>query len=147
MGLNAAVELSTLFMSELFGKISKPNVLLRFFYIDDIFMIMYGSREKVDKHLNLYNQQHPKIKINWVISEHSVDFLDLTIKLKNDHIITQTHQKQLNKYLYLPPTSFHPKHTKFGFIKGELIRYARLSSSIDLFNETKTHFRARLISR
>ena len=37
-------------------------------------------------------------------------------------------QKKLNRYAYLPWSSFHTPANKAGFIKGEAIRYARLCS-------------------
>lgn len=149
MGLNAAVELATLYMHHLFHKLNSPNVIIKNFYIDDIFIIFLGHKHELDTYLLTYNQQHPKIKINWNISEQQTDFLDLHITFNSTESIieTQTHQKLLNKYLYLPPTSYHPKHTQLGFIKGELIRYARLSSNLQKFNNTKQLFQQRLSLR
>ena len=51
-----------------------------------------------------------------------------------------TFQKPLNKYLYIPFESFHPSSNKKAFIKGELIRYARNSSTFKAFSETREKF-------
>jgi hypothetical protein len=149
MGNNCAVEAATLYMHKLFGKLKSRKVIFRRFYIDDIFILLYGSERSVQKHLRKYNLVNPKISINWNVSKTSVDFLDLHISLNpaQTKMSTQTHQKELNKYLYLPPSSFHPRHTKLGFIKGELIRYARLSSEPTTFLQTSELFRTRLLAR
>lgn len=51
-----------------------------------------------------------------------------------------TFQKPLNKYLYIPYESFHPASNKKAFIKGELMRYARNSSTFHSFQETRLLF-------
>ena len=50
----------------------------------------------------------------------------------------------LTKYPYIPYESFHPSSNKKAFIKGELIRYARNSSSFNSFSETRDKFWKRL---
>ena len=53
-------------------------------------------------------------------------------------------QKPLNKYLYIPFESFHPASSKRAFIKGELMRYARNSSTQQAFVDTRELFWKRL---
>jgi hypothetical protein len=53
----------------------------------------------------------------------STNFLDLNINIIQDQIQTKTFQKELNLYLYTPPTSAHPSSCFKGLITGELIRY------------------------
>ncbi|KAL7537643.1 hypothetical protein ACHAWF_014369 [Thalassiosira exigua] len=38
----------------------------------------------------------------------SVVFLDLNLRIENNRIITSTHQKPINLYQYIPPTSSQP---------------------------------------
>lgn len=54
-----------------------PDLLKR--YIDDILILWNGSRESLEAFLNRYNEFHPKIKVTWNISQHEVDYLDLTL--------------------------------------------------------------------
>ena len=58
--------------------------------------------------------------LTWEINEPSllVDFLDLTISIKNGRVETRTFQKELNLYLYLPPASAHPRNCIKGTIYG-----------------------------
>jgi hypothetical protein len=53
----------------------------------------------------------------------------------------------MNKYSYITKSSCHPLATIKGFIKGELIRYSRLSSDVLYFNYTKNLFYSRLLKR
>ncbi|KAI9310389.1 hypothetical protein BX666DRAFT_1820872, partial [Dichotomocladium elegans] len=50
----------------------------------------------------------------------------------------------LNQYLYVPFCSYHPLANKKGFIKAELIRYARNSSTVSAFNTMVVKFFYRL---
>ena len=63
-------------------------------------------------------------QLEWTISKRqtSVDFLDLTVEIKSTgEISTRLFEKAMNLYLYLPPTSAHPrgqlKSLVFGYIK------------------------------
>ena len=51
--------------------------------------------------------------LTWEINEPSlsVDFLDLTISIKNGRVETKNFQKELNLYLCKPPASAHPQIT------------------------------------
>lgn len=117
-------------------------------YIDDIIFITWVSEEDCQRFMECYNQLRPTIRINWTsVSSHG-EFLDLCIDItSNNTIHYSTHQKALNAYLYLPFRSFHTKHTKKGFIKGELLRYKRNSSTEAAFVNTKRLFFQRLRAR
>jgi hypothetical protein len=76
-----------------------------------------------------------------------IEFLDLNIMLTKEGIEFYTHQKKLNKYGYITPSSCHPKHTLSGFINGELTRYAINSSKSIYYKITKNLFYQRLLVR
>ena len=164
MGTNAAVELANFYLSQLEDKHNFNNnlqlnhklhskIITYKRYIDDIFIILIGTIEDVTELKQQLNNMNNKIHINFNNNYKHTEFLDLEILLhKNNHnnqyiIHTKTHQKLLNKYLYIPYNSFHPQHTKLNWIKAELTRYARLSSNITYFNHTKQQFYQRLIAR
>ena len=56
-------------------------------------------------------------------------------------------QKPLNQYHYIPQFSNHPAHNLTGFIKGELIRYRRLSTLDNDYSFIKSKFYERLLKR
>ena len=71
-----------------------------------------------------------------------LSFLDLLLfkDPANNTLQYSTFQKPLNKYLYIPYESFHPASNKKAFIKGELMRYARNSSTFRSFDDTRQLF-------
>ena len=52
----------------------------------------------------------------------------------------QNFQKPLNKNLYIAFESFHPTSKRRAFIKGELMRYTRNSSTFTSFGEMRALF-------
>lgn len=119
-------------------------------YIDDIFAIAKGSKQSIENKLNSWNtrfKESHNIEIISVVDKR-VDFLDLSISISSTgKITTICHQKLLNKYLYIPPSSFHPVHNLRGFITGELIRYVRNCSTLSDFQAIRTRFYHRLRDR
>ena len=53
----------------------------------------------------------------------SVNFLDMTLTIENDRIISRTFQKAMNLHLYIPPMSEHPPGCIRGTIFGLISRY------------------------
>ena len=115
-------------------------------FIDDIFAIWCGPKGTLFEFLNALNSKTDRIKLTYCISESSISFLDLFLYRDTSSNVLQfsTFLKPLNKYLYIPFESFHPSSNKKAFIKGELMRYARNSSSFNSFNETREKFWKRL---
>ena len=115
-------------------------------FIDDIFAIWCGPKGTLLEFLNALNSKTDRIKLTYCISESSISFLDLFLYRDTSSNVLQfsTFQKPLNKYLYIPFESFHPSSNKKAFIKGELMRYARNSSSFNSFYETRDKFWKRL---
>ncbi|KAK4511775.1 uncharacterized protein ATC70_010256 [Mucor velutinosus] len=126
-----------------------PDFTLIFYgrYIDDIFFMFKGSEQELKTFLTTFDTKRAfsnQLKISWDYSTTSVSFLDLQIHAKHNKVELSTHQKMLNKYLYIPFSSYHPKDNKVGFIKAELIRYIRNSSSYRSFANTAKQFFTRL---
>ena len=55
----------------------------------------------------------------------SVNFLDLTISIENNKIVTRTYQKPINLYQYIMPQSCHPPGMAKGIITSLLRNYYR----------------------
>ena len=110
-----------------------PYLLVYKRFIDDIFVIWTGSRDILLQFLNALNNLNDRIKLTYDISESHIPFLDLSISIDHSkrRLLVSTFQKPLNKYLYIPFESFHPTSNKKAFIKGELMRYVRNSSTFE----------------
>ena len=98
--------------------------------------------------LEALNNKSDHIKLTHCIINSSISFR-IYFSLETRHLVLQypTFQKPLNKYLYIPFKSFHPSSNKKAFIKGELIKYARNSSSFKAFTNTREKFWKRLLVR
>jgi hypothetical protein len=120
-------------------------------FIDDIFALLVCSRAEVDMFILELNSLDPTIKLTSIVSDSSVDFLDITIcvdsRVKQGRLTTKVFQKALNQYLYVPFNSYHTMKQKTGFIKGECIRYARTCTLKKDYDDLVTLFKARLQRR
>ena len=99
-------------------------------FIDDIFFVWYGTQDTLLSFLHDLNCLHTNIHIEFTSLLESVKFLHLVISKgpvfkRSRKLDLQTHQKRLNKYLYIPYNSFHPHYSKLRFIKAELMTYIR----------------------
>lgn len=131
MGTNAAVVIANLYMSVLIdSKLSiLPGITNYCRFIDDIGFIFVGNEPALLDLIARANDLQPGIKLTHVYSKTELDILDLTFYPKEGKLAHKTFQKTMNKYLYIPPFSYHPKPTIRGFILGELTRYHRTNSS------------------
>lgn len=120
-------------------------------YLDDVFGIWIPSGLPSDAH----RWRQFKEKMNdwpgliWDCTplSTSVDFLDMTISFKNDKLVTTLFEKELNLYLYLPPSSAHAPGVITGLVFGN-IRRIYLLCSAQQDRENKVHlFYQRLIAR
>jgi hypothetical protein len=150
MGQPAAVVFACLFMSALEDDwLTKWNNSLFYYkrFIDDGTGLFLGSKEECKIMLEEYNSLHADIKIKYEISDEMTVFLDLEIYLKNSRLFTRLYQKPMNKYLYVPASSYHHKHTLSAYISGELKRYIRVCSEHSFYLEARRKFYFRLRAR
>ena len=145
MGTPFAVTIANAFMyyheKDIVEQYSSYLTLYRRF-IDDIFAIWVGPKDTLLEFLDALHNKTERIKLTYCISDSSISFLDLFLYRDASSNVLQfsTFQKPQNKYFYIPYESFHPSSNKRAFIKGELMRYARASSSFKSFSETREKF-------
>jgi hypothetical protein len=149
MGISPAPDVANLFMWLLVRRLPvPPQRRLYRRLIDDLFIVWTGEHAALDKHLHDINQLHPNIRITWTVSTRAVPFLDLDIHLGprfrdgERRLDVRVHQKQLNRYLFIPAHSFHRRSQHRAWIKAELLRFTRNSSSaVDLQRNRARLFR------
>ena len=126
----------------------KPLYFRRF--IDDIFIILNSEQECVS-FLSSFKDVAKNIDITSTRGDF-INFLDISI-FKGFKFHTQScldlkvFQKEHNKYLYIPPTSFHCANVFINLVKSELTRYCILCSSKSDFDTIKENFFKRLFAR
>lgn len=147
MGTSCAPAYANLYMAYLEKNLNTSNSILWYRYIDDIILIYDKKTPGLVNLMNQYNTQNKNIVINWDQSRDTA-FLDLLIRQESDgKIRISTYNKETNKFLYIPYTSFHPRSQKQAFIRTELIRFLRTNNSKLGFVERKTLFFHHLTAR
>jgi hypothetical protein len=120
-------------------------------YIDDGLVIWIPDQDpQLDSILwNQFLQDTSFGKLRWETTPRttSIDFLDLTITIRNNRIVTALYEKAMNLYLYLPPHSCHSPSMTRGIIKGMIIRIFRLTSDTTQIQTYIQQFYDRLIAR
>lgn len=131
-----------------------PNFYHRF--IDDIIAI-WDTETVEDGYIQFCNsiaEQAPRIKFTRTVSEHECAFLDLKLTKVIDSnfdeicsIKVSLHEKSMNRYLYIPFDSYHPRNVLKSFIKTELLRYLRCSDDESEYDTCVFNFFKRLRRR
>jgi hypothetical protein len=123
------------------------NLALLGRFIDDMLGVWIGPDEDWPW---FQNSLQGLGKLAWICSDlsSSVVFLDLTLSIAPSNTITsQTYQKPLNLYLYIPPTSSHPNSCFTGTIVVNIIWFWRQNPDLvhyrRLISEFATHLRDR----
>ena len=117
---------------------------------DDGFFIWTGTLDQLNQlQAQLADVDPAHISLTWEVSLECAVFLDVEafkgeIWRATGILDTTCFQKAVNKYLYLPFSTDTPRHILSGFIMGELIRYAKRSSSQIAFVRMQTLFWERL---
>lgn len=100
-------------------------------YLDDIWGVWTHSREDFEIFVQSLNSHHASIKVEPVLHETEVHFLDTTIFKGPKFRITG----KLDSKLYVKPTdnhallhrdSYHPKHVFTGILKSQMLRFSRI---------------------
>ena len=111
-------------------------------YIDDIFFIWTHDDKSLNSFLKFadeythLNGMKSKIKFETNISKESVNFLDVTISItKNNIISTSVYHKPTDAHLYLNAQSCHPTHVIRNIPKGQFIRIRRICSDSDEYKK------------
>ncbi|KAL3790505.1 hypothetical protein ACHAWO_010636 [Cyclotella atomus] len=142
MGTSAAVMWATLYFAyhEVHTLIPNHGQFLFYFkrFIDDMFGIWIGN---TTNHWSAFcNDVNNFGELTWDIFDQklssSVDFLDLTLIIRGNKIVSRTFQKKMNLYLYIPPTSAHPA----GCIKGTVFGLIRRYYAQNTFQRDFVHF-------
>lgn len=130
---------------------NEPYFLCWCRYIDDIFGVATVNQEELVPVIQSFFTQH-NLQLSVTVSTQKVEFLDLVISkgpryAAEGRLDLSVHQKALNSYQYIPHRSFHHPAMFKGWIRAELIRYLRNTSSFADFVAIKQLFFQRLRAR
>jgi len=157
MGTPCAVVFACLFIDALERDIINKHKLTPILYrryIDDIFAI-FAERAQAETFIKKFNSVFDTIKCgasSTTISPDQGVFLDAEVYRPTSFVEfgrfhTRLFQKKQNKYLYIPPFSYHSKSMFPAFIKAEINRYRLLCTDDHDFNTACKQFETRLKDR
>lgn len=138
MGTKMAPTYANLFMGHLEHKLLqnspiRPKVWKRF--IDDIFCIIPNGERDAPRFIEYLNQQHTSIKFTAEFSPSTVNYLDVTVYVNDDHKLQTTlYTKPTDAHLYLHYSSHHPPHQKNSIPYSQLLRVRLICSTIKEFD-------------
>ena len=129
----------------------KPLIWMR--YIDDIFFTWQHDEVSLDHFIkfcdNYSKSKNMKsnIKFETKISKDTVNFLDVTVELKNNQIKTSVYTKPTDAHLYLNSNSCHTPHVIKNIPKGQFIRIKRICSDDKVFEQQSEKVKIFFMSR
>ena len=154
MGTPCACAYATIYYSyhEEMVLLKDPSLLFYRRLIDDAIVIQRSQPHSHETFMSsMDNFGPPGKRLKWESEagpQRSVHFLDLHLDLQdNGTIHTRTYQKDMNLYLYRPPSSAQPKSILYGLIYGTLHRYHWQNTDPQWFNHYVMAFYRRLLDR
>ena len=122
-----------------------PWIWLR--YIDDVFFVWIDSEENLKIFLDRLNNFHPSLKFTYETSREKVNFLDLSVSVKDNEFVTDLFCKPTDCHQYLEYSSAHPKHCRNSIIYSQAVRVKRICSSEKSFMEHMKSLKSWFVKR
>ena len=116
-------------------------------YIDDVFFLWEHGEDKLQEFIENLNKMHSTIKFTTASSKTSINFLDVSVQLKEGKLETDLYVKPTDSHQYLLSSSCHPFHCKKGIPYSQTLRLNRICSSNDFFDKRCNDLELWLIER
>jgi hypothetical protein len=133
MGTRVAPSFANIFMAHFektFVDSYKPGPAIWLRYIDDIFFIWQHGLEKLLNFFIHLNNCHPNIKFTYEYGRENISFLDTSVSIDNDILITNLYTKPTDSHNYLLYSSSHPEHVKKGIPYSQFLRVRRICTHL-----------------
>ena len=117
-------------------------------YIDDIFIIWTGTKERFKEFMKEVNLRHPSIKFDHNISNKEVSFLDTIVYIdKNNKLQTKLYKKPTDRQNNLHRVSEHPENLKKNISFSQVLRVRRICSEKADIDQACEELKERFIER
>jgi len=113
----------------------QPQPILWLRYIDDIFSLWTHGSDQLAVFNTWLNSLHPNLKFTCTSSDTSVEFLDTTVRLTDNKLMTDLFIKPTASLSYLHRNSCHPFHIFLSLPYGEFIRVRRNCSDLASYDK------------
>ena len=124
---------------------NKPDNWMR--YIDDIRFYWKHGEIRLKQFHEYCNTVHPTLKFTIDYNSDSIPFLDTTMLKDERKIETTIYTKPTDKHSYLWSTSCHPSHVFRSIPWSQSLRYRRICSTTDKFNQASLSLQNHLKKR
>ena len=115
-------------------------------HIDDIFTIFAGTHRQLQGMIKKFTEQSA-FTYTHTVSPTSVDFLDVTIGInKNKILSTKVFRHPAKIPVYTHMNSCQSPHTKKSIIKSSCIRFRRICSSLNTYDTATKDLKCKLIA-
>lgn len=116
----------------------KPLHYLR--YLDDIWGVWTYSKPDFEEFIRTLNAHDWSIQCKYELDDRKIDFLDTTVyKGRNfevhNKLDIKVFFKKTDTHALLYKSSFHPRHTYRGIVKAQLLRFHRICTRQEDFQE------------
>ena len=137
----------TFYMYEIEFLKKNPKLLFWKRHIDDIFTIFAGTDRQLQLTIKKFTEQS-SFTFTHTSSSTSVDFLDVTIGLnKNKIVTTKVYRHPAKIPVYTHMKSCQSLNTKKSIIKSSCIRFRRICSSLNSYDTATKDLKFKLASR
>jgi hypothetical protein len=113
-------------------------------FLDDCFCIFTHGPERLDEFLSYLNNCNPSIKFTMEASKKSVNFLDTTVKIIDQQLVTDLYCKPTDAHNYLLYSSAHPRSCKQSIPYSQFLRVRRICTNLSDYDKHSkmlgTHF-------
>lgn len=139
MGKKYAPALANIYLKDFDLKAtSHPDFHPRLYhrFLDDIFFLWDQGPKRLDQYKTYLNSLIEDIEISFESDPWSIPFLDIHLHRVGNQIETETYFKPTDTHQLLHKASYHPAHVTQGVLKSQFIRFKRLSSNRQAYNQT-----------
>lgn len=137
MGTKMAPNFANIFMGDLESTFLASCPLQPLFYkryIDDVFFIWSYAEHELLKFIADFNSAHPSIRFTHSYSKTDINFLDVSVIIKDTTLVTQLYRKPTDSQQYLHFDSCHPRPCRTGIPYSQAHRFKRICSNNDDFD-------------
>lgn len=147
MGTRVGPSYANIFMCSLETAYLDKCTLKPFYYkrfIDDVFLIWPHGEHELLSFISGFNNCHPRISFSHQYSAEAINFLDVTVSVKDARLTTNLYRKPTDRHQYLHFESSHVKHNKTSIPYSQAVRFKRICSQESDFNQNCAVLRAAL---
>ena len=145
MGNIFAPAVANIYMAN-WEKTHLPNAPLQplawYRYLDDVFNVWTHSKESLNEFQEFICTRDPNIKFECEPHDSEVNFLDTTVfkgpDITDNKLSVKLYRKPTDTMELLHRESYHPPHVFRGIVKSQILRYRRICTHMEDFEQACT---------